>query len=682
MHLRQAVVTMLAGLILCLTLPVCLGSAHASEPIDVWVPIDFTGDNISAIVVDPQTTSTLYAASGDGRIYKSTDSGLHWQLVRSGSGQLDTTILVIDPQAPTTLYAGFMHPPTAERVIKSTDGGDSWVSATGDLPGGGVLSGLLSLAIDPVTPNTLYAAISNHGIYKTTDGGKRWNLVYQAAPSALAVNATAPSVVYAALYEGTGSHVVKSMNGGIDWRPADSGLPSYVNNCSNLVVDPSTPDTLYVACLQGGVFKSTDGGNNWQPFNTGPASGFSLFVDPTSSATLYETGNGLYKSTDGGSKWQRVDRGIPVDDLRALAIDASAPNTLYAGTSAGVFKSVDGGGIWNPANAGMQQGSARAGIVSVLAVDPAAPATVYASAGTGGLYTSTDGGDSWRADASDLPRAPVNVMAFDPFMRAIRYAGINDGVYRSEDGGGTWQPASTGLPALSAVVNLVIDPVTPTTLYAVLFDGVYKTTDGGNSWNSAQYGLPNSILALVIDPVTPTTLYAGTNLGVYKSVDGGDSWSVPLPGLNLEFSDLTVRALIVDHVTPTTLYAGLGTEQGVEWPTHGSVLKSTDGGNHWIRMDSGLPIQAVNLLAIDPVTPTTLYVGMMTGWAEGSLYKSPDGGAHWLPFGANNAAVSIVFHLAIAPSLPSVIYASGTGGLYALRRLPEHISLPSIQRGQ
>jgi hypothetical protein len=324
--------------------------------------------------------------------------------------------LAIDPTTPTTLYAG-----TGGGVFKSTNGGGNWSAANAGLPGGAVGT----LAIDPTTPTTLYAGTISGGVFKST-------------------------------------------NGGGNWSAANTGLPAktYV---SAVAIDPTTPTTLY-AGTAGGVFKSTDGGGNWSAANTGLVRNIpglpptipgllALAIDPTTPTTLYAgTEFGVFKSTDGGDNWSAASTGLaptipdlppnypaPPTGIRALVIDPTTPTTLYAGTmttfngrilSSGVFKSTNGGGNWSAANTGLPANT----YVSALAIDSTTPTTLYAGTfyagtlyvgtglyigGTGGVFKSTDGGGSWSAANSGLTSTPVAVLVVDP--NSVPYAGTYSG---------------------------------------------------------------------------------------------------------------------------------------------------------------------------------------------------------------------------------------------------------------
>jgi photosystem II stability/assembly factor-like uncharacterized protein len=156
------------------------------------------------------------------------------------------TALVVDPQTPTTLYAG-----TVAGVFKSTNGAGTWSAANSDLTS----TFVVALAIDPLTP-TLYAGTAGGGVFKSTNGGGSWTAVNNGIPpssyvGALAIDPLTPTTLYAALFSGAaGGGVFKSTNGGVTWTAVNNGLQVLA-----LAIDPVSPTTLYAG--GGGVFKRT-----------------------------------------------------------------------------------------------------------------------------------------------------------------------------------------------------------------------------------------------------------------------------------------------------------------------------------------------------------------------------------------------------------------------------------------
>jgi photosystem II stability/assembly factor-like uncharacterized protein len=575
-----------------------------------------------ALVIDPLVPSTLYAATSGG-VFKSTDGAVTWSPASAGlPDAASARDLVIDPRTPATLYVlteVFGSFPTQKEIFKSTDGGTSWVPADAGLPAASLVG---SVAIDPVSPTTLYAP-TTVGLFMTTDGGASWTAVNPDAPATTTVRIAVDPVTPTTLYGVTGSgEVLKSTDAGATLVPAGTGLPA--EGARLVAIDPSQPATLYAGTANG-VFKSTDGAASWGPANTGlTQTVLAVAIDPVTPARVYAgTGDGAFTSPDGGATWTPASAGIIATFVASLVIDPLAPATLYASASAfrfsgTIYKSADGGVTW----------TALAASAGPLAIDPLTPTTVYAGTFNGGVLKTTDGGMTW---------APVNsgslcdffgncggfisitALAIDPRTPATVYAaeevgGIQLDFHKTIDGGANWALADTGLPLRERVSVVRVDPVTPAILYAAAGrEGVFKSMDGAATWAPASFGLTDlDVRSLAIDPVTPTTLYAGTPSGVFKSTDGGVSWSPAGSGI----PPGVVSALVVDPVTPTTVYAGTGAAVSGR-PSSGAagagVFKSLDGGASWVAINPGLLEPVIETLAIDPVTPARLYAGTAGG---------------------------------------------------------------------
>jgi photosystem II stability/assembly factor-like uncharacterized protein len=206
----------------------------------------------------------------------------------------------------------------------------------------------VGLAIDPKTSSTLYAATTT-GIYKSSNAGTTWNPSgLTSSSSAVAVDPSNSSVVYASI----GSTLPPSMVG-----PAGSnGSP--------------------------GLFRSGDAGLTWNPINNGLPSGWfanDLIVDRSVPGRVYAVGSfattGLYRSDDGGNNWLSIGSGLPNSWINALALDPIHPSTLYAAPISGaLYRSLDAGGSWT------QMTGLRVPIVYAIAVDPSNSSRIYAGA--------------------------------------------------------------------------------------------------------------------------------------------------------------------------------------------------------------------------------------------------------------------------------------------------------------
>lgn len=564
--------------------------------------------------------------------------------------------LAIDPASSTRVYAG-----TSRGLFRTIDGGNKWVSRLGP----GTAGAVRAIAIDPSTPTTVYAAgevtlvtSGNTGtVYKSTDSGTTWSPAGTGLPAfeptiALAIDPVTPSILYAATLAG----LFKTTDSGSTWTAAGTGLPSSVRA---LVIDPAAPSTVYAA-TPAGVFKTTTGGASWASASVGLAQRdvTALAIDPADTGALYAaTSSRVFKTTNAAASWSNASTGLPATRMLALTIDPACTSTVYVGTLVGIFRSDDSGRSWTSVNDGLTSLGVRA-----LAVD-AAGATVFA--GASGVFRSDDAGGIWRPIVRGFVRVRVQDIAVDPTVSTRLYAATSGGVFKSTDAATTWRVMSSGMTNLD-VRALVVDPVVPTTLYAGTKRGVFKSKNGGGTWVAASTGLtpcppstmtpssaPPCVMALAIDPLTPSTLYAGTEEGVFKTTDGGLTWAASRTGLpkpvlfgGPQFD--RVATLAIDAMTPTTLYAGF---RHRNW----GVFKSEDGGDTWSPANTGLTGLNVPRVVSAPTAPTTLYaVTVFSG-----IFKSTDAAHTWNP--ANVAEPLEAATIAVDPSVSTTLYASVLG---------------------
>jgi len=324
-------------------------------------PVPFSG-KVTSIAVDPSRSATVYAATIGSGLYKTCDGGHAWMASSAGLPDTDILSLALDPASPWIVYAG-----TSIGVFRSVNGGVNWNTAGADLSS----TPIRALAIDPRRPATIYAASENSGVFKSVDGALRWSVAGTGLPAAamvrsLAIDPVNSDIVYAgthALYPAF-AQIFKSTDGGGHW-----GLIfEHSETMSALVVDPKNPFVIYAGTFnpdrgnynEAGVFKSTDGGQFWYGLWSGSGANYelaqpghryteSLVIDPVNSAVLYAGGKYplVYKSTNAGASWMRSEVGdLSNQDIQALAIDPSKPSTIYAGAHEGIFKSTDAGATW------------------------------------------------------------------------------------------------------------------------------------------------------------------------------------------------------------------------------------------------------------------------------------------------------------------------------------------------
>ena len=298
---------------------------------------DWVGSK-GALTADPRHPGTLYAGT-ELAVYKTVDGGNSWRPWRRGlfpplrpTYQFNrdkgwVIALAVDPANTNIVYAG------SDRVSNSTDGGHSWKTVFPSHPTRYPRDTVSALAIAPSRPEAIYAiagdfanpsptpANGRTSIYKSTDAGTTWQATTvvrgSVAPTTLAVDPQHPTTVYAVI----GANVLKTTNAGETWQPIADGLPIAHTrgrcHCLSrggvraLAVDPRRTGTVYAALTQGGIYKTTNGGQTWiRAIDTPPLFLYAVAVDPARPATIYaagqlETWNGprILRSTDSGHTW-------------------------------------------------------------------------------------------------------------------------------------------------------------------------------------------------------------------------------------------------------------------------------------------------------------------------------------------------------------------------------------------
>ncbi len=407
-------------------------------------------------------------------------------------------------------------------LTKAQDGTNIWTTTTT------AVGPVFAIVIDPSNPNVMYTGSSTLGVYKTTDGGVTWTAVNTGlsniAVISMAISTSNPQVVYAGTNPGTNDGVYKTTDGGGNWTRLVTGIQETARGIQAIVVDPTNSDVAYIAVFDG----------------------------------LTDSPVGLYKTTDGGNNWNPSVNGIgSIKNFLALAIDPINPNNVYVGTSftvttqlgpSTIYKSTDAGGSWVEINNGLPTDPTDINPVRTLSVSSADPNVIIAgffmnSADLlGGIYVSTDGGASWTRKWDGAPQIQgllLRSSAIKPGSTQEFYVGLD----------------------ISTVTNI----------------GVWGTTDGGTTWTSFNGGTmlnTYQIRALAFSTETEPTLFAGcastTGAGVYEYT------FVPVP---VEFTSFTANVngkdVLLNWSTATeTNNAGFSVERkgnDGNWTTMGFV---------------------------------------------------------------------------------------------------------------
>jgi len=492
-----------------------------------WEEVFYRTAELLAISPDYTRDRTVYAVLSGAGLMRSTDGGETWQAANSGLVYEDASLsdLVLSPSfaEDKTLYALFGGK-GIPRLYRSTDGGDNWrvlkedipISAFALLPDGGLLLGTVYGSIDGLRAERLVWEDLTVGL----DGLDIYDL-------AISPGYAQDQTIYAGTSK---AGVFVSHDGGRSWH--ETGFPGRAGlGPLHLAISPEyvADQTLFAASRAGvhrwlGSTELAEVNGDWQELQQGlgnlfPAS--ALAISPSFSAdhTLFVAGDyrhpQVFISTDGGESWTSASRGLPEDRFEVASLVIS-PNyaedrTAYAWLQyQGLYRTVNGGLSWE------QVTEEEDWYVQSMALSPEfaadvhrlADGSLFVGAMYGNLHRSDDGGFTWQALGTGLPLGTVWVraLAISPQFTSdgTLFAGLDQGICKSTDGGYSWQAVNTGLPhrpdgELAAVLALAISPdyaadvhrLADGSLFAALFEhGVYKSTDGGASWYPPARGMP------------------------------------------------------------------------------------------------------------------------------------------------------------------------------------------------
>jgi photosystem II stability/assembly factor-like uncharacterized protein len=516
--------------------------------------------------------------------------------------------------------------------------GGSWVPV--GPPGGDVRS----LAADPRDPRIVYLGTADGVLYRSTDGGRRWERQHPGFPlrgmslDELRVDSRGRLYVGYWQVHGKGGGVGLSADGGasVELLPDIAG-----QSVRALALSASDPDVVVAGTLEG-VFRSGDGGRSWSrisPVDDPELRNVnSVAVDPTDPQVIYAgTWHLPWKTADGGRAWHPVHAGIINDsDIMTLSFDRRSPRALYATACTGIYRSSDAGLRWSR----LRGVPARSRRTRSFAQDPIAPETIYAGT-TEGLWTSADGGATWRqATPKDLV---VNAVLALPEGLLLGTEGA--GVLLSTDRGRTWEASNDGFSE-RLVSRLLFDRARSRILAAVRADrrhgGVLVAPAASGPWTRVGTGLEGRevlSLSLLGDEVL-----AGTDDGLFVSVSHCGLWA-RLPTV---VDGMDVHPRVTDLATPSTRTILAATTRG--------LLRSDDAGERWGRLGLGLG-GAVTALAASPAEP-----GVVLAATPFGVFRSDDAGATWAqvsPALAEETIRALVF----LPGDGSTVLATTSAGL-------------------
>ena len=643
------------------------------------------GGRINDFAVVEADPNIVFAATASAGVWRTTNNGVTWEPVFDEQPVSSIGDIAVAPSDPSIVWVGSGESNNRQSsswgngVYKSTDGGDSWTNVG--------LEDTLHIGrivIHPTNPEVVYVAATGHlwgpnddrGLYKTTDGGQTWtNTLFidrDTGMTDVAMDPVSPGTLYAASYQrrrtafgfsggGPGSGIYKTTNGGESWRRLTDGLPDGITGRVGLDIYRSDPRIVYavVQNANGGMFRSDDRGESWTRMsdtNPRPMYYSQIRIDPLNDQRIWAAGARMVYSQDGGKTfvddWVQTIHG----DFHALWINPADSNHMLAGSDGGVHYSYDRGRTWDFVNTmalgqfyeigydmetpyniygGLQDNGSWGGPVRTLyrrgitnedwfrvgggdgfytQVDPNDPTTLYVESQNGNV-SRLDLETSERKSIRPEPEDESERYRFDwnspilisPHNSQTIYYGGNR-LFKSTDRGDTW----TTTDDLSKDQDRDEMPI----MGVEVTDDTPSRHDGISTFGQ--------IISISESPRREGVLYVGTDDGnVQVSQDGGTSWQ-EVAGLIPDLPEGTyVSRVQASYHADTRVYATMDGHRSDDYSVY--VYVSEDSGDSWRSLASNIPDgHTMNVIREHPRNENLLVLG-----GEFGAYITINRGEEW-----------------------------------------------------
>ncbi|MBZ5614830.1 MAG: glycoside hydrolase [Acidobacteriia bacterium] len=657
----------------------------------------FRAGRTVAISGVPGQPNVFYMAPNNGGVWKTTDFGRTWNPIFDGQPSGSIGALAVAPSSPSTIYVGsgegLRRPDLSvgDGIYKSTDAGRTWRHL-----GLRDAQQIASILVDPKDANRVFVGTLGHpygpnaerGVYRSLDGGETWQKVLYKDENTGAIELVFDPrnshVIFADMwasrrppwttgnsYDGPGSGLYKSTDGGNHWRQITKGLPSEADKLGRigLAVSPSNPDRMYAwvdargdAQMPGGIYRSDDAGESWLLVNTedrvwGRGSDFACVrVDPRNKDVIYVANTSTYRSTDAGKNFTAIKGAPGGDDYHTIWINPENPDIIAMGVDQGATISVNGGQSWS---SWYNQPTAQ--FYHVI-TDNQFPYWVYGGqqeSGSVGTASRSDFGEITFRDWTTVGTEEYGYVAPDPLHPNLIYGGKVTVFDRNTGQTRDVSPVvlHTGQYRFNRTAPLIFSAADPHVLY-LGSNVLFETRDGGNSWQIVSPDLTREtpgapatlgpfveadpakgkhrgvIYSIAPSPKDANLIWVGTDDGVIQvTQDGGKNWRNVTPPKLTPWSKLA--QMDASHFDTPTAYAAVNRFRLDD--LHPYIYRTHDGGKSWQKIVTGLPEnEPVNTVREDPERKGLLFAG-----TERTVYVSWDDGDHWQSLKMNLPPTSI-----------------------------------------
>jgi photosystem II stability/assembly factor-like uncharacterized protein len=677
-------------------------------------------DDFAVVESDPRI---IYAGTAAGGLFKTVNGGVTWQAVFENQPNPSIGDVTLAPSNPSIVYVGTgeannrQSSSWGDGVYKSMDGGATWKHLGLD-----ATHHIGRIVVHPTDPDVVYVAAlgdlwgpnPERGVFMSKDGGATWNqtLIIDAdtGVSDIAIDPQSPNILYAAAYErrrtafgynggGPGGGIYRSTDGGLHWTRLGTGGAGHLpaGDYGRCAVDIYRKNSNIVYALvehatAGGLYRSEDKGMTWthqSDTNPRPSYFSQIRVDPNNDLKLWMGGVNIYMSEDAGKTWSQ-DRFRDVhSDNHGIWIDPNNSDHLLSGNDGGIWETLDSGRNWRhidnialgqfyevaydfqkpyrvcgglqdnyswcgPSSTAQTVGIGNSDWITVQGgdgfynrIDPVDPNIIYAESQDGSLSRrdlKTSESKSIRPEEPNdqAPRyrfqwnSPLLISAHD--HNTIYYGGNH--LFKSTDRGDTWTVLGEDL-----TTNAKRDEMSILGRKIDKNSGVLSRDDGVADWPC--------ITSIAESPVKAGVLWVGTDDGnVQMSRDDGKTWTnvvshimgVPKMGY--------VSRIEPSHTEAGTAYVTFDNHRSADYAIY--IFKTTNYGDSFLKLNNGIPLDAgtVHVIREDPVNPNLLFAG-----TEFGIFVTFDKGANWHRM-KNGLPTVPVFDIQIHPREHDLILAT------------------------
>jgi len=619
------------------------------------------GGRITDIEIMPEIPNIIYVAAASGGIYRTENNGNSWENVFTQAPVISIGDIAINPQNQEILFAGTGEANASSYsflgngMYRSEDSGNTWENV--GLENSGYFGRVIvdyenSQRVYAAACGNLFSPNSERGIYRSDNGGDTWEQKLFVSDSTSAIdlvqNPENPEILYAAMWErmrglnyrksfGETSGIWKTTDGGDNWFELVTGLPAGDDvGRIGLAISNSQPEVLYAFYDNQNeieIYITVNEGLSWTRVNDSQIQGLNssfgwyfgqIRVDPNNANRIYVLGVELWRSDNAGSSWVLL---ADYGNTNEIHVDHHAMNInpitgrILEGNDGGFYISDDNGDNWDKIdNIPLTQ-------FYDIEIDYTNPEQIYGGTQDNNTIRTTTGSlDDWHP-----------ILGGDGFYCLVDHTNPNiifaewqwGNLNRSNDGGSnfysinedmSWDRTNWSSP-------LVMDPVDSSILYFGTYR-VWKTVNNGDDWVPVSDDLTlgddgssyHTITTLAISPLQSDIVIAGTDDSkVHISLDAGNSWEDISAGLPHRW----ITRVAADPFEVNSIYA---TVSGFRWDEpYPHVLKSSDWGQNWVDISSNLPDIPVNCIALDPEIYNRIFVGTDSG-----IFMTENGGELWV----------------------------------------------------